>query len=57
MVLDISYKRNGKLWKAITFLSIRYAFGLEALSCGVLLSLCGVVLSLYGQLLSSCGGV
>ena len=33
------------IWKAITFVSILYSFGLEILSCGVVLALwCGFVI-------------
>ena len=45
------------LWKAITFLSILYSFGLEVLSCAVVLALSGMVLSLCGEFLSLCDEV
>ena len=38
------------LLKAITFLCHLYSFGLQALSCGVVLSLCGEVLSLFDEI-------
>ena len=40
---------HAEVWKAITFVSILYSFGLEVLSCGVVLSLCGEVWSLCDE--------